>query len=278
MALDRSSVGVVQGPYSFDFMERDVLLYALSVGAGEGDLGWAFEGHPAFATLPTYAVIPATKALFDAITLLGADLTRLLHGEQSIRWHRPVPTSGRVLTQWRVADVFDKGKGALAVVVADTSLPDGTPLFTNTIALFIRGEGGFDGERGPEAVRMDPPADRAPDVSVEAATGMRQALLYRLNGDRNRLHADPDFAKASGFERPILHGLCTFGFAGRSFVNAALGGDGARLKDLSCRFTGIVMPGDRLLTEAWRLDDGRWVLRTTTGRGTPAVAGIATVA
>jgi acyl dehydratase len=270
MALDLSCVGRTSGPYTNVHEDRDVLHYALSVGAGTGDLRWAFEGHPRFAVLPGFAVIPATGALFEAVRALGADLRRLLHGEQEIRWFAPIPPQGRLVTTWDVPAVYDKGKGALAVVRARTADEGGTPLFENLISLYIRGEGGFGGDRGPEAWTADPP-DRAPDFRADDATLPTQALLYRLNGDRNFLHADPEFAKAAGFERPILHGLCTLGFALRTLVDRGLGGDPARLKAVRARFAGVVYPGDRIVTEGWQAGDGRVVLRVTTGRGTPAI-------
>ena len=271
MALNHACIGVSNGPYTFEYDDRTVILYALGAGATEAEPRFVFEGAPDFGVVPSFAVIPATRSLFDAVGLLDADLMRLLHGEQAIRWHRPIPTGGRLLTTWEVSNIYDKGKGALAIVTSRTSDEQG-PLFDNMFSLFIRGEGGFGGDRGPEAERHDPPADRGPDFRVAAPTASTQALLYRLSGDRNPLHASPEFARMSGFERPILHGLCTLGYATRALVNAGLGGDPARLKSLSARFAGVVFPGDEIVTEGWSLPGGRWILRTTTGRGTPAIS------
>ncbi len=273
MPLNLACVGRTSAPYLFAYEAKDLILYALGVGATERDLSSVFEGDPKFAAVPSFAVIPATRALFDAVRELDADLTKLLHGEQGIRWFAPIPTSGVLSTTWEVTNVFDKGKGALAVVVARTADADGRPLFDNTFSLFVRGAGGFGGDRGPEQARIDPPADRAPDFRVEQATLPWQALLYRLSGDRNFLHVSPTFATAAGFERPILHGLCSFGFAIRALVQEGLGGDAGRLGSVSARFTGIVYPGDRIVTEGWKTGEGLHVLRVTTDRGTAAISG-----
>lgn len=270
MALNLARVGLAHDPYPFEYDSRRLILYALGIGAGEGELQWTYEGDERFQAFPTFAVIPSMQALFDAVEELGADLTKLLHGEQGIRWHAPIPKAGNLLTSWKVTNVFDKGKGALAVVEARTSDAAGKPLFDNVISLFIRGEGGFGGDKGPEAPRFELP-DRPADFRFEQATLPFQSLLYRLSGDYNRLHAEPAFARASGFEKPILHGLATLGFAARALVLGALGGDGARLKALSARFTGVVYPGDRLATEGWREGD-KLLLRVTTDRGVTAIS------
>ena len=272
MALDLSCVGKRSAPSRFEYGPDRVILYALGVGAGVADLKFAYEGAAGFAALPTFAVVPATGLLFEAVAALKADLTRLLHGEQAVRWHAPVPAEGVIVSTWEITHVFDKGKGALAVLEVRSVDGAGRPLFDNTISLYIRGEGGFGGERGQDRPRADPPA-RDPDFAIEQPTSPAQALLYRLSGDKNRLHAEPAFAAAAGFERPILHGLCTFGFAGRALLDGALGGDPSRLKALSARFSGVVYPGDTLRTEGWDLGGGRWALRTSTSRGVVALSG-----
>lgn len=263
MALNLSSVGRTFGPYPFEYEDRDVILYALGVGATYEELRYLYEGSEGFCALPTFAVIPATRALFEAVAVLDADLTRLLHGEQAIRWFEPIPTAGTLYTRFEVTGVFDKGKGALAVVRATSADHQGRDLFENVISLFIRGEGGFGGDPGPKPPKYDPPEGREPDFQVEQRTMRRQALLYRLNGDRNPLHASPEFAAAAGFDRPILHGLCSLGFATRHFVNAVLDGNVTRLKSLTARFSAVVFPGDTLRTEVWREEEGRYVLRTS---------------
>jgi acyl dehydratase len=187
----------------------------------------------------------------------------IVHGEQQIRLHRPIPPAAKLQTLSVVRGIYDKGKGALVVVDAHTVDIDGKPVFDNTFSIFVRGEGGFGGERGPEAVKADPPAGRAPDFEVVETTRREQALLYRLSGDLNPLHADPQMAKLGGFDRPILHGLCTFGYAGRALVKGACGGDPARLRAFGARFSAVVFPGDTLTTRGWR-DGDRYLVTTST--------------
>lgn len=268
MALNLDAVGVRHEPYPYEILEHDVILYALGVGADERELQFLFEGDERFCTFPTFAVIPPTQGVFAAIRELKADLTKLVHGEQSIRWFAQIPTSGTVMTTWEVTHLFDKGSGALAVVTTTTEDDKGNPLFENTCSMFIRGGGGFGGERGPASIpSLDPPADREPDFCIEERTQKRQALIYRLNGDRNPLHASPAFALRAGFDQPILHGLCTLGFATRALLNGALEGDPSRLGALSARFSAIVFPGDTLITRGWNLDGNRYALRVSTDRG-----------
>jgi len=271
MALNLDCVGKEFGPYTVAYDDRDVMLYALSIGAGPDELKYCYEGAEGFSVFPGFAVVPGTRALFDAVATLEADLTRLLHGEQGVRWFAPIPTSGEILTRWKVAAIYDKGKGALAVVQASSTDGHGQPLFENVFSLYIRGEGGFGGPRGPESKPLEPPTDRAPDFRVEETTLPVQSLLYRLNGDRNPLHASPEFAAVAGFERPILHGLCTFGFGLRALVKAGLDNDPLRLKAVSARFAGVVYPGDTIVTEGFRTAAGRVLMRVTTGRGTLAI-------
>jgi acyl dehydratase len=187
----------------------------------------------------------------------------ILHGEQKVVLHRPIPPAGELSTVAEIKGIYDKGKGALVVVEARTVDEKHEPLFTNEFSVFARGEGGFGGDRGPEALKADPP-DRAPDFEMVERTLPEQALLYRLSGDLNPLHASPSFAKMGGFDKPILHGLCTYGFAGRAFLRHACGGDPARFRSFAARFAGVVFPGDALTTEGWQVEPGRWVLRVKT--------------
>lgn len=263
MALNLSCVGRSYGPFPFEYEDRDVILYALGVGATHDELHHTYEGADGFRVVPTFAVVPCTQVLFEALAVLEADLTRLLHGEQAIRWFAPLPTSGTLNTHFEVTGIYDKGKGALAVIRATSADEQGRDLFENVISLFIRGEGGWGGDPGPKAPMIEPPEGIEPTVRVEQRTMRRQALLYRLNGDRNPLHVSVEFAAMAGFERPILHGLCTLGFATRHFVNEALGGDGTRLKALGARFSAVVYPGDTLRTEAWHTETGRWIGRVS---------------
>ncbi|NOZ00516.1 MAG: hypothetical protein GXP54_01330 [Deltaproteobacteria bacterium] len=266
MSLNLDVIGVRHDPYPFEIQDRDVILYALGIGADERELRFLFEGDGRFSTFPTYAVIPPTRGLFEAIVEMKADLMKLVHGEQAIRWFAPIPTSGTVMTSWEVTDIYDKGSGALAVVTATTEDSKGNPIFENVCSMFIKGEGGFGGDKGPDSPPRQPPADRAPDFHIEQPTLGRQALIYRLNGDRNPLHASPDFARMAGFEKPILHGLCTLGFAARALLNGALEGEPGRLKALSARFSAVVYPGDTIITKGWHTGNGKYALDVSTDR------------
>jgi acyl dehydratase len=250
----------------------DVILYHLALGAGE--LEYAYEGR--LKVLPTYGVIPATPILTGLRGLPGLDFpwTSLLHGEQDLEVLCDPPAEADGRTTARIAAIYDKGSGALVVVEAMTTDAGGAALFVNRSSLFIRGEGGFGGEPGPSP-DSDAPA-RSPDVAIERATVPHQALLYRLCGDKNLVHADPAVAERAGFERPILHGLCTYGIACKAAVDNVLGGDVTAVARYQVRFTGVVFPGETVLTSMWREADGRIVLSATTKeRGQPVLSNAA---
>ena len=253
--------------------EGDLALYALGVGAatdpndGQG-LRLVYEGHGGgMKALPTFAVIPGTNAVLgfakEGITAPGLNygLDRVLHGEQYIELARPLPLKATLTTKGTVTDIWDKGKGALVVTAFDSYDEDGDLLIKNEMTAFIRGAGGWGGERGPSSDINVPPA-REPDVVVEDAIPDNQALLYRLSGDWNPLHVDPGMAKAFGFERPILHGLCTFGYAGRRVLERfAPEGNPDFFKSIKVRFADNVYPGDTLITEMWKESDQRVVFQ-----------------
>jgi acyl dehydratase len=191
------------------------------------------------------------------------DYAMLVHGEQSITLHQPVPVEGTAKIKGRVAAMYDKGKAAVVVLESEAVDPSGAPLWTNTMSAFIRGEGGWGGDRGPSGPRNVPP-ERDPDHVVSYATRTDQALLYRLNGDRNPLHSDPKFAARGGFPKPILHGLCTYGFTGRALLHAVCGSDPTRFKAIEGRFSHPVMPGDTLDVKIW-VDGNEAVFQTWAG-------------
>ena len=253
--------------------EGDLALYALGVGAAtdpndDNGLRLVYEGHGGgMKPLPTYAVIPATNAILgfakEGVTPPGLNygLDRLLHGEQYVELVRPLPLKATLTTKGTVKDIWDKGKGALVVTALDSYDEDGDLLIKSEMTAFIRGAGGWGGERGPSADINVPPA-REPDAVVEDSIPKNQALLYRLSGDWNPLHADPGMAKAFGFDRPILHGLCTFGYAGRRVLERfAPDGNPDFFKSIKVRFADNVYPGDTLITEMWKESDQRIVFQ-----------------
>ncbi len=254
--------------------ERDLALYALGVGAASNpgkddkDLQLVYEMYGGgFKALPTYAVIPALNALLAHAKAgvqapgLNYGLDRLLHGEQYTEIKAPLPTRAKLSHKIRISDIFDKGKNALVVTEVISSDEHGNELIRNEITSLIRGAGGWGGERGPSSDVNTPP-ERDPDAVVVDKIPENQALLYRLSGDWNPLHADPGMAKAFGFEKPILHGLCTFGYAGRQVVaNFAPDGDPRYFKSIRTRFAGTVFPGETLITEMWKESDTKIIFR-----------------
>src|SRR3954453_8036696 len=217
MAIKLDLVGKKSDPIPFAYSWKDTVLYALGVGAKVDELDFVYEGRGP-KVLPTFAVVPSFTSMISVAGDLGANPMMILHGEQKIILHRPIPSGGKLPTGSEGKGIYDKGKGALVVVEAKTVDEKNEPVFDNVFSIFVRGEGGFGGERGPEAPKLEPPAGKAPDFEISEATSPEQALLYRLNGDINPLHADPAMAKFGGFDRPILHGLCTYGFAGRAVL------------------------------------------------------------
>jgi 3-hydroxyacyl-CoA dehydrogenase/3a,7a,12a-trihydroxy-5b-cholest-24-enoyl-CoA hydratase len=253
--------------------ERDLALYALGVGAGrdpldDKDLRMLYEMHSGgFVALPTFGVIPAMRSLIGLTTEghqapgLNYGIDRLLHGEQYTEVKQPLPRKAKLTHKARIKEIWDKGKGALINTEVKSYDEQGQLLIVNEYIYFIRGAGNFGGDRGPSGEQNSAP-DRKPDKVIEEKIGDNQALLYRLSGDVNPLHVDPNFAKAFGFDRPILHGLCTFGYAGRHVISAfAPQGDPRYFKSIKVRFAKSVYPGDTLVTEMWKDGDQRILFR-----------------
>ncbi len=263
------ALGIELPPTSFEYEDRDVMLYALGVGASE--LDFVFERN--LKVLPTFAVIPGFPAMMGLAATVEINPVMLVHGEQRIKLHKPIPPKGKLTTSGKVTGVYDKGKGALLVVEAETKDDKGEVLFANTAGVFVRGAGDFGGERGPEAGNKAP--ERAPDKSVEMQTLPIQAMIYRLSGDRNPLHIDPAFAKMAGYDTPILHGLCTYGHVGRAVLNEYCDNDPARMTGLEVRFSRVVFPGDSITTEMWDEGGGRIVLQAKTQRGDVVISNAA---
>lgn len=255
MPLDPAAIGAESGPRQTSWRADDAMLYALAVGAGTDELSLTTENTVGVAqqVLPTFPVVLASDpAIFKQFGTF--DWAKLVHAEQGVELLRPIPPEGTALTTTRITDMFDKGKAALVVTESESIDEDsGEVLFRTRMALFIGGAGGWGGERGPSSSWQVP--DRAPDHTVAYPTRPEQALLYRLCGDHNPLHSDPAFARRAGFDRPILHGLCTYGFTGRALLHTVAGGDVARIRSIDARFASPVLPGDTLHVDIWRGDD-----------------------
>ena len=256
MAIDPQRARGARLPaVSATYTPDQVILYHLGIGAGvpptdPGELAYTYEKN--LVVLPSFAVIPAMSSLPGLAQVPGLEFNwaMLLHGEQEVILQRPVPPEATLETSARIAEIYDKGKGALAILEAESRDEAGELLFTNRFSFFIRGEGGFGGDSGPKAGNQPP--ERAPDAVVESPTLPQQALLYRLCGDKNPLHADPDFAKLAGFDQPIIHGLCSYGIACKAIVDRVLDGDVTRVARYRARFAGVAFPGETYHTAYWR--------------------------
>ncbi|MDD9965248.1 MAG: MaoC/PaaZ C-terminal domain-containing protein [Myxococcales bacterium] len=252
MVLDRASVGTsAHGEQRYTW--RDPALYALALGAGREDLGYVLD-KPAPKVLPTFGVIPAFDPVFDVLRTTRADLLQLLHTGQRVELLQPFPSEGHMETRAQLRGLWDLKIGALAVVDAETAV-DGAPCARTTWELLLRGEGGFGGERPPARLRVRPKKNDSPLFEDTVATRPEQALLYRLTGDINPIHADPEVAAEAGFERPILHGLCTYGIAGRLALKHLAGDDPERFVSLEAQFSAPVVPGDALVIRAFPLEE-----------------------
>ncbi len=264
--ISKDLVGMTFKPQTFSWDSKDVMLYALGVGAKpEGELEFIYEGKGP-KVLPTYAVIPGMFSMGGLIENVEMNLAMLLHGEQAITLHRELPPEANVKVTGRIAEIWDKGKAA--VIASEGIVEDAKgPLLTAKATLFIRGAGGFGGDRGPSTAGLNAAPDRKPDHVIEEVTRPEQAAIYRLSGDRNPLHIDPDFAKMAGFERPFIHGLCTYGFVGRAILRALCGGDAARFQSFEARFADQVYAGDTIVTKLWRTAPGTAIVQAETQKG-----------
>jgi acyl dehydratase len=247
-------------PVEFSWTSSDVQLYHLGLGAGadpvdKRELRYLVDDTP--QVLPTFGNVAQSFHMTEppSVKFPGIDieLSRVLHGSEAVALPGPVPPSGTGVAVTRFTDIWDKGKAAVIWSETTVSTPDGTLLWTQKRSIFARGEGGFGGERGP-STNVAPP-DRAPDLEVSLPILPQQALLYRLCGDRNPLHSDPEFAAAAGFPRPILHGLCTYGIACKALVDTLLDGDVSSVHSYGARFASVVLPGETLRANIWKEGD-----------------------
>lgn len=252
------------GPVRHTFTTRDTILYALGLGLGSDpmdaqQLRYVYEKD--LVVLPTMAAVLASPGSWmRERTELGIDFLKLVHGEQGLTIHQPLPVAGNVIGESRVTRLVDKGEGKGAVMHVEKTLTDadsGALLATAEQVLFLRGDGGFSGGSGGDAPAPALPAvpETAPDAVLELPTRPEAALIYRLSGDTNPLHADPAVATKAGFPKPILHGLATWGNAGRAVVQLFAGDQPARLRGIRARLTSPVYPGETLVFEGWRVTD-----------------------
>lgn len=265
--LSSDVVGLTSDPVPVTWDSKDVLLYACGVGAKPPEeLDVLYEGRGP-RVLPTYAVIPGMHGMGVLFSSgIELDPMMILHGEQSVTLHRELPPSCTARVTGRITEVWDKGKAA--VVGCEGLVEDENgPLCTATATMFVRGAGGFGGDRGPSTTGRNEPPDREADLTRVDETRPEQAAVYRLSGDRNPLHIDPAFARAAGFDEPFLHGLCTYGFVGRAILGALCGGDPARFRSFEARFADRVYCGDTITTKLWHDGDGAAFVRAETQRG-----------
>ena len=272
MAINPDAVGSRSEPTRHHWGSKDAILYALGVGAGAADplaeLEFTTENtaDTPQQVLPTMAVVLGVGGTGAMANIGSFNPAMLVHGEQGIELFGPLPVDGTVSTVGEITGIYDKGKGAVVEMTSmSTDVATGKELFSNRTQLFIRGEGGWGGDRGPSGAKNAAP-EREPDEAVTYETRTDQALIYRLSGDRNPLHSDPSFAAMGGFDRPILHGLCTYGFTGRALLHTLCGGDPSRFRSMEGRFSSPVLPGEALTVKMW-VDGDAAVFQTTGGDG-----------
>jgi len=266
MALNLESVGKTWGPYEFTYSERDLIIYALGIGFTKQNLEYVYEGAKDFKAFPTYGVILPSNAGAEAFLSTKANFAMVVHGEQRLQIHNPLPKGGTVQTTATLEGVYDKGSGALIVMRFDTREKSGAPVCTNWVSAFVRGSGGFGGPAQPKK-EVPPIPPKNPDALLDAQTDVNQAALYRMSGDRNPLHIDPAVAKMVGFQEPILHGLCTYGVVCRRFVQEVLKGDSGKVKSYSARFSSPVIPGEKLQVKVWQANPNLYLLEVFNAKG-----------
>lgn len=257
MPIDLSvALGAELPPAEFSWSSSDIQLYHLGLGAGTDpldprELRYLTDGKP--QVLPTFGNVAQTFHDTEAPTVqfpgIDIELSKVLHASEAVTVPGPIPPSGTGIAVTRFTDIWDKGKAAVIWSETEVKSPEGALLWTQRRSIFARGEGGFGGERGP-TTSSEPP-QRAPDHELSVPVSPQQALLYRMCGDRNPLHSDPEFASAAGFPKPILHGLCTYGMTAKALTDLLLDGDTSRVGGYGARFAGVVYPGETLKVSVW---------------------------
>jgi acyl dehydratase len=258
------------GSISHAYTQRDTMLYALGLGMGadpldEGELRFVFEKE--LQAVPTMATVLGSPGFWWRDARTGASWVKLVHGEQTVRLFKPLPVAATLVATNRVLSITDKGEGKGAIAVIERELRDeqsGDVLAQGRSVTFLRGDGGYSklgGQSDPAPEPLPSVPDRPCDIEVALPTLERQALIYRLSGDYNTLHADPSVARTAGFERPILHGLCTYGMAAHALLRTVCKYDAARIRSVAVRFTAPVMPGETVRFQFWDAGNGVFHLR-----------------
>jgi NAD(P)-dependent dehydrogenase (short-subunit alcohol dehydrogenase family)/acyl dehydratase/putative sterol carrier protein len=257
MALNLDAVGKKIGPFTKDYTWKDAVLYALGVGAGFSDLAYCYEKD--LKVIPSFGITTIYDFMAEVATTSNVNLAGILHGEQELIFHNPIPPEGAMITEGAITHYYDKGKdkGALIVGEFETSHSNGQKLFTSIVTVFARLDGGFGGENAPAKEVAFP--DRDPDFVVDASPSADQPLIYRLSGDVFQLHVDQEFAEMAGFEKPIMHGLCTHGYACRSLIQTFIPGEPEKARRMDCRFKRPLYPGMPVKIVIWKTDEGRAV-------------------
>ncbi|MBX3186290.1 MAG: MaoC family dehydratase N-terminal domain-containing protein [Labilithrix sp.] len=272
MPLDLSIVGKESAPTSFTYTWKDVVLYALGIGAKKDELDYLYEGRGP-KVIPSFAVVPMFQPMFEVVAKTGGSLAMVVHGAQRVRLAAPLASSGTLSTTATITGIYDLRRFAIVMVDTETKDAAGNKLFDTTSQIIFRDGGGFGGSPPPKEPKVaDIPKGQPADFRVEEVTTPEQALLYRLSGDLNPLHADPAFAAEVGFAQgPILHGLCTYGHMVRHVAKGACGGDATKINGFEARFSKPVWPGDTLVTEGWRVGPGKIALQVTVKERSEAV-------
>ncbi|MFZ0930808.1 MAG: MaoC/PaaZ C-terminal domain-containing protein [Syntrophobacteraceae bacterium] len=266
--IDLELIGRKCGPFPFVYTWKDVVLYALGIGAQTDELPFIYEkAEGGLKVFPSFAAVMGGAVYAQLFKDVKVDLSRFVHGEEALRLHGAISPEGKVFLEGEITNIYDKVKGAVIIWSMKVMAETGKLLAEVEHSIFYMGAGGFGGDPGPKAEALEIPEGTQPDFAASYYIPENQAALYRLNGDLNPLHLDPNFAKMGGFSRPILHGLCTYGHAVRAIVLNVCDGDAARFKEFRARFSGVVYPGDTLVTEGWKDKGSRYLIRSRTGRG-----------